>query len=148
MRDVDCTGTPFGTLKQYWHQERSFVAAVIMPKHTTEDNESSDFWKRMRYGAAAAVTLGSGIYAAASVLKKRGLVTSIVDDVKVAMHTAPQLLQSAQVPNMPMNSTDHEETRAVLNMQLQFAMQRQNMQHDQQQQDNRKRDHMQREKAV
>ena len=98
-----------------------------MPKHTTEDTESSDFWKRMRYGAAAAVTLGSGIYAAASVLKKNGLVANIVDEVKVAMHTAPQLLQPERVPNAPMRSTDEDETRAVLNMQLQFAMQRQDV---------------------
>ena len=100
-----------------------------MPKHTAEDNESSDFWKKMRYGAAAAVTLGSGIYAAASVLKKPGLVSNIVDDVKIAMHAAPQLLQPEQVaPNVPMHSAGDEEARAVLNMQLQFAMQHQDMQ--------------------
>lgn len=99
-----------------------------MPKHSTEDNEGSDFWKRMRYGAAAAVTLGSGIYAAASVLKKQGLIGDLVDDVKVAMHAAPQLLQPGRVPDLRMHSADDEETRAVLNMQLQFAMQRQDMQ--------------------
>ena len=103
-----------------------------MAKHVAaEETESSTFWKRMRYGAAAAVTLGSGIYAAASVLKRHGIVANIVDDVKIAMHTAPQLLQSGQVPNAPMHSADDEETRAVLNMQLQFAMQRQDVQRTQ-----------------
>ena len=103
-----------------------------MAKHVAaEETESSTFWKRMRYGAAAAVTLGSGIYAAASVLKKQGLIANIVDDVKVAMHTAPQLLQPGRVPNVPMHSADDEETRAVLNMQLQFAMQRQDVQRTQ-----------------
>ena len=91
-----------------------------MSKHTIDDDHS-DFWKKMRYGAAAAVTLGSGLYAVTSVLKKQGL-SSFVDEVKSVMQTTPYLMADST----PKPSDD--EARAVLTMQLKFAMDRQDMQ--------------------
>ena len=64
-----------------------------MSKHAIDDDDKGDFWKKMRYGAAAAVTLGSGLYAVTSVLKKQGF-SSFVDEVKTAMQTAPTLWQT------------------------------------------------------
>ena len=42
-----------------------------MSKHAGDDAQG-DFWKKMKYGAAAAVAVGSGICAMASVLKNKG----------------------------------------------------------------------------
>ena len=95
-----------------------------MSKHAIDDDDKGDFWKKMRYGAAAAVTLGSGLYAVTSVLKKQGL-SSFVDEVKTVMQTAPHLM--ADSTPKPTLQPD-EEARAVLNMQLKFAMERQDMQ--------------------
>ena len=80
----------------------------------------------MRYGAAAdgglSVTFGSGLYAVTSVLKKQGF-SSFVDDVKTAMQTAPHLMADT-TPKMQSD----DQQRAMLNMQLKFAMERQDMQ--------------------
>ena len=94
-----------------------------MSKHAIDDDDKGDFWKKMRYGAAAAVTLGSGLYAVTSVLKKQGF-SSFVDEVKTAMQqTAPHLMADTTPKMQP-----DDEQRAVLNMQLKFAMGRQDMQ--------------------
>ena len=93
-----------------------------MSKHAIDDDDKGDFWKKMRYGAAAAVTLGSGLYAVTSVLKKQGF-SSFVDEVKIAMQTAPHLMADTAPKMQP-----DDEQRAVLNMQLKFAMERQDMQ--------------------
>ena len=95
-----------------------------MSKHAIDDDNKGDFWKKMRYGAAAAVTLGSGLYAVTSVLKKQGL-SSFVDEVKTVMQTAPHLMADS-TPKPTLQPDD--EARAVLNMQLKFAMERQDMQ--------------------
>jgi hypothetical protein len=95
-----------------------------MSKHAIDDDDKGDFWKKMRYGAAAAVTLGSGLYAVTSVLKKQGL-SSFVDEVKTVMQTAPHLMADS-TPKPTLQPDD--EARAVLNMQLKFAMERQDMQ--------------------
>ena len=39
-----------------------------MSKHAIDKEANADFWKKMRYGATAAVTVGSGLYAVTSVL--------------------------------------------------------------------------------
>ena len=67
------------------------AAEIQMSKHTIENDVNGDFWKKMRYGAAAAVTVGSGLYAVTSVLKKQSF-SSFVDEVKNVMHTAPHLM--------------------------------------------------------
>ena len=102
----------------------ALVAEIHMSKHVIDDDDvKGDFWKKMRYGAAAAVTLGSGIYAVTSVLKKQGF-SNIVDEVKTAMQTAPHLMADT-TPKLATQPDD--EQRAVLNMQLKFAMERQDM---------------------
>ena len=93
-----------------------------MSKHAIDDDDKGDFWKKMRYGAAAAVAFGSGLCAVTSVLKKQGL-SSFVDEVKTAMQTAPHLMADITPKVQP-----DDEARAVLNMQLNFAMERQDMQ--------------------
>ena len=37
-----------------------------MSKHAIDDNIQGDLWKKMKYGAATAVAVGSGIYAITS----------------------------------------------------------------------------------
>ena len=54
-----------------------------MSKHAIDDDDEGDFWKKVKYGAAAAVTLGSGLFAATSVLKNKGFF-NMVDEVKRA----------------------------------------------------------------
>ena len=92
-----------------------------MSKHAIDDDIQGDFWKKVKYGAAAAVTLGSGLFAATSVLKNQGFF-NMVDEVKTAMQTTPRLIAGT-----PSNPTAHpdDETREVLNMQLGYAMQHQ-----------------------
>ncbi len=104
-----------------------------MSKHSLEDDKG-DFWKKMRYGATAAVAVGTGLYAVTTAVRKQGLITNLVDEVKTVMHTAPQLVQTAPgaapkgmdpTPQIP--APEEDETRAVLNMQMQFAMKRQDL---------------------
>ena len=94
-----------------------------MSKHAIDDNIQGDLWKKMKYGAATAVAVGSGIYAITSALKNKGF-SNMVDEVKTAMHTAP-LLVAGTTPKFTLQSED--ETREVLNMQLRFAMEQQDM---------------------
>ena len=102
---------------------RADVWQVIlkMSKHPIEDG-GNEFWKKVRYAAAATVTVGSGIYAVTSVLKQKGCVTSIVDEMKMAMQTASPLLTDATPKIVMQPVVADDESRAVLNMQLQFAM--------------------------
>ena len=95
-----------------------------MSKHAIDDDVKGDFWKKVRYGAAAAVTLGSGIYAVTSVLKRQGL-SNIVDEFKTAMQTTPRVIEDT-TSNSTMQPDD--ETRAALSMKLKFAMEHQDMQ--------------------
>ena len=95
-----------------------------MSKHSLEDDKG-DFWKKMRYGATAAVAVGTGLYAVTTAVRKQGLITNLVDEVKTVMHTAPQLVQTAPgaapkgmdpTPQIP--APEEDETRAVLNLSL------------------------------
>ena len=97
-----------------------------MSKHSIPA-EGSDIWKKVRYGATAAVAAGTGLYALTSAIKKQGFVSNLVDEVKTAMHACPQLMTDAP-PKMRMPTADYDEARAVLKMQLEFAMQRGEMQ--------------------
>ena len=97
-----------------------------MSKHSIPA-EGGDFWKKMRYGATAAVTIGTGLYALTSTIKKQGLFSNLVDEVKTALHTTPQLMTG-----VPQNATmqaekNDDETRAVLQTHLEFAMRRGDM---------------------
>ena len=98
----------------------------VMSKHNIP-TEGSDIWKKVRYGATAAVAAGTGLYALTSAIKKQGFVSNLVDEVKTAMHASPQLMADAP-PKMRMPTADDDEARAVLKMQLEFAMQRGEMQ--------------------
>ena len=80
-----------------------------MSKHAIDDDDKGDFWKKMRYGAAAAVTLGSGLYAVTSVLKKQGL-SSFVDEVKTVMQTAPHLMADS-TPKPTLQPDDEARTQ-------------------------------------
>ena len=117
-----------------------------MSKHHIEGGGHGEFWKKMKYGAMTAITVGSGIYAAASVLNKRGVISDVVEGVRVAIQSPPSTQNSttegigeATTHNMEpgqmppttlltdkMPPSDREEARTVLEMQLQFAMQSQN----------------------
>lgn len=117
----------------------SYVAgSAQMSKHSLE-NDKVDFWKKMRYGATAAVAVGTSLYAVTTAVKKQGLITNLVDEVKTAMHTAPHLVQTApgaapkgMDPTPQILAPEDDETRAVLHMQMQFAMKRQDVQRVQQ----------------
>ena len=52
------------------------------------DNDS-EFWKKIRLGATAVVTVGTGMFAAASVLKHHGMGANFFEEVKAAMQTPP-----------------------------------------------------------
>ena len=98
----------------------------VMSKHSIPD-EGGDFWKKMRYGATAAVAAGTGLYALTSAIKKQGFVSNLVDEVKTAIHATPPLMADAP-PKMSMPTAVDDEARAVLKMQLDFAMRRGDMQ--------------------
>ena len=85
------------------------------------DNDP-EFWKKIRLGATAVVTVGTGMFAAASVLKHHGMGANFFDEVKAAMQTPPQHTLD-MTPGMQ-QPTDDEESRAVLQMQLEFAQKR------------------------
>ena len=107
------------------------LALQGMSKRSLE-NESIDLWKTMRYGATAAVAVGTGVYAVTTALKKQGVLANLVDEVKTAMQTPSQLVQAPDAPpkmsdgfaKFPAHSPEDEETRAILNMQMEFAMKR------------------------
>jgi len=42
-----------------------------MSKHSME-HDKGDFWKKMRYGATAAVAVGTGVYAVTTAVRKQG----------------------------------------------------------------------------
>lgn len=105
-----------------------------MSKHSL-DQDQWEFWKKLKYGATAAVAVGAGVYAVTSAVKKQGLITDLVDEVKTAVHAAPLLVQTSDVvrsasnpssmdPPSALLSSEDEETRAVLNTQMHFAMKR------------------------
>ena len=48
-----------------------------MSKHSISDGAEREFWKKVRFGAAAAVTLGTGVYAITSALKQQGVVSNL-----------------------------------------------------------------------
>ena len=48
-----------------------------MSKHSISGGAEGEFWKRVRYGAAAAVTVGTGVYTVTSVLKQQGVMTNL-----------------------------------------------------------------------
>ena len=80
----------------------------------------------MRMGATAAVALGTGLYAVTSAIKRQGVVSTIIGDVKTALHSVPQLTTDAtNVSRAPTQPTDIEEARAVLQVQMRHAMERQ-----------------------
>ena len=55
----------------------SYVAgSAQMSKHSLE-NDKVDFWKKMRYGATAAVAVGTSLYAVTTAVKKQGLIRPI-----------------------------------------------------------------------
>ena len=85
------------------------------------DNDS-EFWKKIRLGATAVVTVGTGMFAAASVLKHQGMGANFFDEVKAAMQAPPQHILD-MTPGME-QPTDDEESQAVLQMQLEFARKR------------------------
>ena len=117
----------------------------IMSKRGVEGAFNGEFWKKMKYGAATAITVGSGIYAATSVLNKRGAIADVVESGRVALQSPPgtqndatECIDRAGPNNMKtdnmlptkmltdkMPPSDPEEARAVLDLHLQFAMQRQ-----------------------
>ena len=66
--------------------------------------------------ATAVVNMGTGMFAAASVLKHRGMGANFFDEVKAAMQTLTQHTLD-MTPGMQ-QPTDDEESRAVLQMQL------------------------------
>ena len=85
------------------------------------DNDP-EFWKKIRLGATAVVTVGTGMFAAASVLKHQGMGANFFDEVTAAMQAPPQhILDMKPGVEQP---TDDEESRAVLQMQLEFAQKR------------------------
>jgi hypothetical protein len=97
-----------------------------MSKSSQEDESSCEFWKKMRMGATAAVALGTGMYAVTSAIKRQGVVSTIIGDVKTALHSVPQLTTEAtNVSRAPTQPTDIEEARAVLQVQMRHAMERQ-----------------------
>ena len=98
-----------------------------MSKHAIDKEANADFWKKMRYGATAAVTVGSGLYAVTSVLKKQGVLSNIVEEVKTVMSTAQHCTTDPPKPTVQLTTKD-DENRAILNMQLKFAMERQDTQ--------------------
>ena len=98
-----------------------------MSKRGQEDVAGDgSFWKKMRMGATAAVAVGTGVYALANTLKRQGLVSNIIDDVKTAVvHSVPQLAAEATNVSKPMQPSDIEEARAVLQVQMRHAFDRQ-----------------------
>ena len=85
------------------------------------DNDP-EFWKKIRLGATAVVTVGTGMFAAASVLKHQGMGANFFDEVTAAMQAPPQhILDMKPGVEQP---TDDEESQAVLQMQLEFARKR------------------------
>ena len=95
-----------------------------MSKHSISGKAEGEFWKRVRYGAAAAVTVGTGVYAVTSVLKQQGVVTNLVSGIQQACQAAaPQFAPDAPPPESA-DSDAQAEQLAVLNLQLEYAMQR------------------------
>ena len=80
---------------------------IEMSKHSIDEDVKGVFWKKMRYGAAAAVTLGSGIYAVSSVLKQQGLF-SMVDEVKTAIHALPHRFEDRTPQQSPQPTADDD----------------------------------------
>ena len=111
--------------------ENPCVADNKMSKHSLEPDKKN-FWKKMKYSATAAVAVGTGLYAVTAALKKPGLIASLVDEVKTAMHTTPLAQTEDAVPKLKnavpkIPAPEDNEARAVLNMQMQFAMKRQDL---------------------
>ena len=95
-----------------------------MSKHSISGKAEGEFWKRVRYGAAAAVTVGTGVYAVTSVLKQQGVVTNLVSGIQQACQAAaPQFAPDAPPPESA-DSDAQAEQLAVLKLQLEYAMQR------------------------
>ena len=59
-----------------------------MSKRSPEADAKGDFWKKMRLGATAVVAVGTGVFAVTSAIRKQGVVSSIFDDLKTALHAA------------------------------------------------------------
>ena len=97
-----------------------------MSKHPLEKEEAKeDFWKRLRYGAAATIALGAGCYAMTRGFNSEADVTELLNGVKNVLHT-PLLTnsQSDAAPTDKLGAIDEEEARAVLDTQLRFAVER------------------------
>ena len=96
-----------------------------MSKHSISDGAEREFWKKVRFGAAAAVTLGTGVYAITSALKQQGVVSNFVMGLQQACQAAaPQIAPEEGATPPPADRATQIEQRAVLNLQLEYAMQR------------------------
>ena len=98
-----------------------------MSKHPLEEGARDEFWKRMRFGAAATIAVSAGLYAVTRGFNKETDLTEFLNGVKTVLHT-PLLSNSESGTTPTSGAVGEEEARAVLDTQLHFAMERGDMQ--------------------
>ena len=121
----------------------------MMKRNKEGAGGDGEFWKKLKYGAMTVASVSSGIYAATTILKQRGVILDVVEGVRAAMRpiqhalpndeetkgdvapaqtngTAGVQKHTGRYPPTTMQTdeiADRQEVRAVLNVQLQYAMQ-------------------------